>query len=92
MVIARRCIREMLGPVRLNLPMTRHAKLHFYTQVKSQTFTGVLKDNCQVKMKDGSMKKLKPSGIPKGARISIVFQAKTKKVNRQQSKVLISLM
>ena len=53
------------------------------SQKLSQQF---LKDNYQVKMKDGSMKELKPSGIPKGARITIFYQAKTKKVNGNKLK------
>jgi len=65
---------------------TREITLAYTNGTKSETFTGVLKDNYQVKMKDGSMKELKPSGIPKGARITIFYQAKTKKVNGNKLK------
>jgi hypothetical protein len=65
---------------------TREITLAYTNGTKSETFTAVLKDNYQVKMKDGSMKELKPSGIPKGARITIFYQAKTKKVNGNKLK------
>ncbi len=53
---------------------------------KSETFTGVLKDNYQVKMKDGSMKELNPSALPKGTRLIVFYQAKTKKVGGNKVK------
>ncbi len=53
---------------------------------KSETFTGVLKDNYQVKMKDGSMKELNPSAFPKGTRLIVFYQAKTKKVDGNKVK------
>lgn len=65
---------------------TRELTLLYSGEKKSEASTGVLKDNFQVKMKDGSMKELKPSGIPKGARITVFCQAKTKKVNGNKVK------
>jgi hypothetical protein len=65
---------------------TREITLTYTKGTKSETFTGVLKDNFQVKMKDGSMKELKPSGIPKGARITVFYQSKTKKVDGNKVK------
>jgi hypothetical protein len=65
---------------------TREITLTYTNEKKSETFTGVLKDNFQVQMKDGSMKELKPSGIPKGARILVFYQAKTKKVGGNKVK------
>jgi len=65
---------------------TREITLTYTNGKKSETFTGVLKDNFQVKMKDGSMKELNPSGIPKGARITVFYQAKTKKVDGNKVK------
>jgi len=37
-------------------------------------------------MKDGSMKELNPSAIPKGSRITVFYQAKTKKVDGNKVK------
>jgi hypothetical protein len=65
---------------------TREIALTYTNGAKSETFTGVLKDNFQVKMKDGSMKELNPSGIPKGARIVVFYQAKTRKVDGNKVK------
>lgn len=65
---------------------TREITLAYTNEKKSETFTGVLKDNFQVKMKDGSMKELKPSGIRRGARITVFYEARTKKVNGNKVK------
>jgi hypothetical protein len=65
---------------------TREITLTYTNGKRSETFTGVLKDNFQVKMKDGSMKELNPSGIPKGARITVFYQAKTRKVGGNKVK------
>jgi hypothetical protein len=74
------------GEVASTNDTTREITLTYTNGKKSETFTGVLKDNFQVKMKDGSMKELKPSGIPKGARITVFYQAKTKKVDGNKVK------
>ena len=66
--------------------VTREINLSYSNEKKSETFTGVLKDNFQVKMKDGSLKELKPSGIPKGTRITVLYQAKTRKFNGNKGK------
>src|SRR5208283_3815083 len=58
---------------------TREITLTYTNGKKTETFAGVLIDNYQVKTKDGSMKELKPSGIPKGARIVVFYQPGTKK-------------
>ena len=60
---------------------TREITLSYKTEKKSETFTGVLIDNFHVKMKDGSTKELKPSEIPKAARIIVYYQPKTKKID-----------
>jgi len=65
---------------------TREITLTYTNGAKSESFTGVLKDNFQVKMKDGSMKELKPSGIPKSARVTVFYQARTKKVDGNKVK------
>ena len=65
---------------------TREITLTYTKGTKSETFTGVLKDNFQMKMKDGSMKELKPSGIPKGTRITVFYQSITKKVDGNKVK------
>ena len=66
--------------------VTREIILTYTNGKKSETFTGFLKDNFQVNMKDGSLKERKPSGIPKGARITVFYQAKTRKVNGSKVK------
>jgi hypothetical protein len=66
--------------------VTREITLTYTNGKKSETFTGILKENYQVKMRDGSMKELKPSGIPKGSRITIFYQAKTRKLNGNKEK------
>lgn len=65
---------------------TREITLTYTNGKKSETFTGILKDNFRVKMKDGSMKELNSSGIPKGARITVFYQAKTRKVDGNKVK------
>jgi hypothetical protein len=65
---------------------TRELTITYTNNKKSETFTGVLIDNYQVKMPDGSMQKLEPSDIPKGARVILFYQAKTKKVSGQKIK------
>ena len=67
---------------------TREITLKYANEKKSETFTGVLKDNFQVQMKDGSTKELEPSGIPKGARITVYYQAKTKKLTAIRSNTM----
>jgi hypothetical protein len=64
----------------------REITLTYTNGKKSETFIGVLKDNFQVKMKDGSMKELNPSGIPKGTRITVFYQPKTRKVGGEKVK------
>jgi len=66
--------------------VTREITLRCTNEKKSETFIGILKENYQVKIKDGSMKELKASGIPKGARITVFYQAKTRKVNGVKEK------
>jgi len=65
---------------------TREITITSITGKKSETFTGVLRDNYQVKMKDGSSKELKPSDIPKGAHIVVFYQPKTRKVDGNKAK------
>jgi len=66
--------------------VTREITLTYTDGKRSETFTGVLKGNYQIKMKDGSLKELKPSEIPKGARITVHYQAKTKRENGNKEK------
>jgi hypothetical protein len=65
---------------------TREITLDYANGKKSEAFTGVLVDHFKVKMKDGSLKELNPSGIPNGARITVFYQAKTKKINGNKEK------
>ena len=39
-----------------------------------ETFTGVLKDHFSTKSKDGSVKELKPSDLPNGAKIIVCYE------------------
>jgi hypothetical protein len=66
--------------------VTREINFTYSSKKKSETFTGVLIDNFKLKMKDGSLKELKPSDIPKGTRITVFYQAKTRKVNGNKVK------
>lgn len=52
---------------------------------ESETFTGVLKDHVSTKTKDGSIKELKPSDIPKGIKIIVYYEVK--KVKADNGKV-----
>jgi hypothetical protein len=76
---------------------TREITLTYANGTKSETFTGVLKDNFRLNTKDGSLKELNPSGIPKrdgtamfriskGDRITVFYQAKTRKVDGNKVK------
>jgi hypothetical protein len=75
------------GEVVSSSDTTREITLTYTNGKKSETFTGVLIDNYRVKsQQDGSMIELKPSDIPKGARIIVFYQAKTKKANGNKVK------
>ncbi len=66
---------------------TREITLTYSKGNTAVIFTGVLIDNYRIKsQQDGSMIELKPSDIPKGARIIVFYQAKTKKVNGNKVK------
>ena len=43
------------------------------------TFTGVLKDHVSTKTKNGSIKELKPSDLPKGIKIIAYYEVKKAK-------------
>ena len=65
---------------------TREITISYMQKSKLETFTGVLMDNYQFKAKDGSLKELKPSDIPKGARVTLFCRARTKRVGGQKVK------
>jgi len=48
---------------------------------ESETFTGVLKDRVSTKAKDGSIKQLQPSDIPKGTKIIVFYEQKRTKAD-----------
>src|SRR5262249_44756768 len=64
---------------------TREITLTYTNKNKSETFTGILIENYQEKTKDGSMKELKPSGIPNAAHITVFHKPKTKHAGRNQA-------
>ena len=87
-VTTRRGIRGILGLAKLCGPMIRRAKSRsrIRTERNQKHLLAFSKTTFGVQMKDGSMKELKPSGIPKGARIIVFYQAKTKKVDGNKVK------
>jgi hypothetical protein len=66
---------------------TREIKLTYTNKDKTETFAGVLKDGYKIKMKDGSMRELKPSSIPVGDRVKVFYMADTRKVDGKKVKV-----
>ena len=52
----------------------------------SETFTGVLKDHVSLKTKEGSIKELKPSDIPRGTKIVVYYEPKTAKAGNEKVK------
>ena len=54
---------------------------------ESETFTGVLKDGVSTKAKDGSIKQLRPSDIPKGSKIIVFYEQKRTKADKGKVKV-----
>ena len=67
------------GEVTATADDKREITLTYKKKDKEETFTGVLEEGYAVKMKDGSMHKLKVSEIPLGARIKVYYLNKTKK-------------
>lgn len=53
---------------------------------ESETFTGVLKDHFSMKTKEGSIKELKPSDIPKGTKIVVFYEPKKAKADNGKVK------
>ena len=51
---------------------------------ESETFTGVLKEGVSTKAKDGSLKPLRPSDIPKGIKIIVFYEQKKAKGRQWQ--------
>jgi len=54
---------------------------------ESETSTGVLKDHVSTKTKDGSIKELKPSDIPKGIKIIVYYEVKKVKADNGKVKL-----
>lgn len=54
---------------------------------KTETFTGVLQDGYQVKMKDGTSRELKMSDFKPGLRVRLWYKSKTQDVAGQRTKV-----
>lgn len=55
--------------------------------IGGETFTGVLKDRVSTKAKDGSIKQLRPSDIPKGTKIIVFYEQKRTKAENGKVKV-----
>jgi hypothetical protein len=54
---------------------------------KTETFTGVLKEGYQVKMKDGTSRELKVSDLKPGMRVRLLYKSTTLKAGGQETKV-----
>lgn len=54
---------------------------------KTETFTGVLEDGYQVKLKDGTSRELKMSELKPGLRVRVLYKSKTRDVAGQRTKV-----
>jgi hypothetical protein len=54
---------------------------------ESETFIGVLKEGVSTKAKDGSVKPLRPSDIPKGIKIIVFYEQKKTKAGNGKLKV-----
>ncbi len=67
------------GEVTATNDTTREITLTYTKGQKVETFTGVLEEGYKVKMKDGSMHELRPSEIPNGSRIQVLYMKKTRK-------------
>jgi hypothetical protein len=67
-----------IGNVIAENNMTREVTLSYTKGTQRQTFVGVL-EVPRFKMKDGSMHTLKPSDIPLGMRIAVIYMPKWKK-------------
>jgi hypothetical protein len=76
-----------LGIVVSTNDATREITLSSGGGTYSETFTGVLKDRVSTKAKDGSIKQLKPSDIPKGTKIIVFYEQKRAKADNGQVKV-----
>lgn len=75
------------GTVTFTSDETREIKLAYTNKDKTETFIGVLKDGYKVKMRDGSMRELKPSSIPVGDKIIVFYMPDTRKIDGKKIKV-----
>jgi hypothetical protein len=66
---------------------TSEIALQFNNKGKIETFVGVLGEGYRVKMKDGSIRELKPSLIPTGTRIRVFYISKRQDVGGQKVKI-----
>jgi len=53
---------------------------------KTETFTALLQAGYKIKLKDGSMKELKPSDIPIGTQLIVYYTVDVKKVDGKKVK------
>lgn len=65
---------------------TREIVLSYTSKDKTETFTGFLQPRYKIKLKDGSMRELKPSNIPIGAQLIVYYTVDSKKVDGKKIK------
>ena len=66
---------------------TREITIKFEEKGKTETFTGVLVEGYQVKMKDGSSHELRVSEIPAGTRVRVFYKTKRQEVGGKKVEI-----
>jgi hypothetical protein len=66
---------------------TREITIKYEEKGKTETFTGVLVEGYQVKMKDGSSHELKVSEIPAGTRVRVFYKTKRQDVGGKKVEI-----
>jgi hypothetical protein len=74
------------GAVSTTNDATGEITLEYAGKKGSETFTGVLRPDYKITLKDGTQHTLKPSDFPKGARLLVYYSPKTKKVDGNKVK------
>ncbi|GEM_PF-1123299 len=65
----------------------RSITLNYAKKDKTQIFVGELEEGYKIKRADGTMRELKVSEIPLGARLEVLYMVKTRKVDNKKVKV-----
>jgi hypothetical protein len=74
------------GTVTAVSDQTREIVLSYSDKDKTEVFTGLLQAGYKIKLKNGSMKELKPSDIPIGAQLFVYYTVDVKKVDGKRVK------